>query len=157
MQPFIAGAAGMLLMLAAGLFFWVGAQGQDTTIPDAPPPPEPETLEPGGLPMPASDAPVLGPPPPTPPKAYKASREERRFNRYDRNRDEIITRLELMSSRTKAFKQLDKDGNNLLSFEEWAATTGQKFAGADKDEDGKLTRAEFRTTRPQRSPKKCKC
>ncbi len=156
MKRYVAGAASMMLLMTAGLFLWIGASGQEVVIPDAPPPPE--LREPEGLPEADESAPILGPAPPTPPKAYKASREERRFNRYDRNRDGVITRLELMSSRTKAFKALDKDGNNLLTFEEWAATTSDRFAGADKDGDGQLTRAEFRTTRPKRTaPQRCKC
>jgi len=156
MNKFVAGAAGMMLLMTAGLFFWIGAQGQDSPIPEAPPPPE-ERLKPEGLPEADGNAPLSGPAPPTPPKAYKASREERRFNRYDKDRDEVITRLELMSSRTKAFKKLDKDGNNLLTFEEWATATSQRFSGADRDGNGQLTRREFRTTRPKRKTPKCKC
>ena len=56
------------------------------------------------------------------------SREEQRFFRYDRNRDRLITRNEMLSSRTEAFRALDRDGNNLLTFEEWAAATGERFA-----------------------------
>ena len=153
MLKFAAGAAGILLLLTAGLFLWIGAQGQDIPIPDAPPPP----AEPDALPEADLDAQAVGPAPPTPPRAYKASREELRFNRYDRNRDEIITRLEMMSSRTDAFRKLDKDGNNLLTFEEWAVATSDKFAGADSDKNGQLTRTEFRTTRPKRSAPRCKC
>ncbi|WP_417617647.1 hypothetical protein [Parasphingorhabdus sp.] len=155
MKKFAAGAAGTLLLLTAGLFLWIGAQGQDVPIPVAPPPPQP--AEPESLPEADPDALTIGPAPPTPPKAYKASREEMRFNRYDRNRDEIITRLEMMSSRTDAFRKLDKDGNNLLTFEEWAVATSDKFAGADRDGNSQLTRTEFRTTRPKRSPARCKC
>ena len=72
-----------------------------------------------------------------------------RFNRYDRNRDELVSRLEMMSSRTKAFKALDTYGNNLLTLEEWAAATGQRFAGADRNKDQLLTRKEFAQTRPK--------
>ena len=100
---------------------------------------------------------MKGAEPPTPPKAYMASREEKRFNRYDRDRDEVITRLELMSSRTKAFRKLDKDGNNLLSFEEWAVATSDRFEKADRNQNNQLTRFEFRTTRPKRSAPRCKC
>jgi hypothetical protein len=155
MKKFAAGAAGMMLMLTVGLFIWIGAEGQDVPIPAAPPPPE--QTEPEGLPAADLDEETVGPPPPTPPKAYKASREEMRFNRYDRNRDEIITRLEMMSSRTDSFRKLDKDGNNLLTFEEWAVATSDRFAGADGDGNGQLTRTEFRTTRPKRSKPRCKC
>ena len=155
MLKFATGAAGILLLLTAGMFLWIGAQGQDVPIPDAPPPPQ--MIEAERLPEADLDAETVGPAPPTPPKAYRASREELRFNRYDRNRDEIITRLEMMSSRTDAFRKLDKDGNNLLTFEEWAVATSEKFAGADSDKNGRLTRTEFRTTRPKRSAPRCKC
>ena len=85
-------------------------------------------------------------------------REERRFNRFDRDRNDKISRVELMSSRTAAFRKLDKDGNNLLTFEEWAVTTGARFASADADKSGDLTRAEFATTAPKRAAKpKCSC
>ena len=156
MNRFVSGAVGMMLVMVAGLFIWMGAQGQESPIPDAPPPP-PEQTEPMALPAATEENDPVGSPPPTPPKAYKASREELRFNRYDRNRDETITRLELMSSRTRGFKHLDADGNNLLSFEEWAAATSRKFAGADSNGNGELTRAEFRTTRPKRTKKRCRC
>jgi len=86
------------------------------------------------------------------------SREEVRFNRYDRNRDELVSRIEMMSSRTKDFKKLDRDGNNLLSFEEWAAATGERFARADSNRDSLLTRKEFLSTRPKRVAKpNCRC
>ena len=155
MKKFAAGAAGMMLMLTAGLFIWIGAEGQDMPIPAAPPIPEPAEAE--SLPVVELDPDLVGPAPPVPPSAYKASREERRFNRYDRNRDEIVTRLEMMSSRTDSFKKLDTDGNNYLSFEEWAISTSERFAGADANGNGQLTRTEFRSTRPKRSPPRCKC
>ena len=155
MKKFAAGAAGMMLMLTAGLFIWIGVEGQEVPIPAAPPPPE--QAESAGLPEAEPDAAMTGPAPPTPPKAYKPSREELRFNRYDRNRDETITRLEMMSSRTDSFRKLDKDGNNLLTFEEWAVATSDRFAGADRDGNSQLTRTEFRSTRPKRSAPKCKC
>lgn len=155
MKKFAAGAAGMMLMLTAGLFIWIGAEGQDVPVPAAPPPPE--QAEPEGLPRAEPDVATIGPAPPTPPKAYQASREEMRFNRYDRDRDETITRLEMMSSRTDSFRKLDTDGNNLLTFEEWAVATSDRFAGADRDSNGQLTRTEFRTTRPKRVAPRCKC
>lgn len=155
MKKFIAGVVGAMLMISAGLFFWIGAQGQENALPEAPPPPELSELE--TLPLPGEDAPVIGMPPPKPPRAHKSSREEKRFNRYDRNRDEVITRLELMSSRTKSFKKLDKDGDNLLTFEEWAATTSLRFSAADSDKDNALTRLEFRRSRPKRSAPRCRC
>lgn len=156
MRGAITGATAILLAAIAGGLIWFGARSQEILIPEAPPPPpEPELSI---LPEASPEVPVEGDPPPEPPQAHKATREELRFNRYDRNRDEIITRLEMMSSRTKGFRQLDKDGNNLLSFEEWAAATSERFAGADANGDQQLTRTEFRTTRPKRSRKtRCRC
>lgn len=154
MRRFLAGGAGALLLVAGGLFLWQGQASQDNAIPAMPPPPD--IAE--GLPEAQAGAPAFGAAPPTPPEAPKASREEVRFNRYDRNRDELISRLEMMGSRTKAFKALDKDGNNLLSFEEWAAATGERFAGADANRDELLTRKEFASTRPKQAARAgCRC
>ena len=100
MKRFLAGGALAILLLTGGFLFWQGRANQQSVIP-APPPPA-ALAE--GLPEADEDAPEFGNAPPLPPSAAKASREEMRFNRYDRNRDSIITRLEMMSSRTKAFK-----------------------------------------------------
>src|SRR3546814_12256555 len=80
---------------------------------------------------------LVGAPPPMPPSAPQQTREERRFARYDRNRDDIITRTEMLSSRTKAFRKLDMDGNNLLSFEEWAVKTSDRFDDRTRGVEGK--------------------
>ena len=154
MQRVLIGGVAALLMVLAGLLFWQTAANQESVIP-APPPP---VMISDALPEAAANAPAFGPAPPTPPEAPKASREEVRFNRYDRNRDELVSRLEMMGSRTKAFKALDSDGNNLLTFEEWAAATGQCFAGADRNKDQLLTRKEFAQTRPKLVAKLgCRC
>lgn len=70
----------------------------------------------------------------------------------------MITRVEMLGTRTRAFKALDKDGDNLLSFEEWAVATADRFGAADADKDGKLTPAEFAATAPKRPAKqRCRC
>lgn len=154
MRRFLAGGVGALLLVTGGLWLWQGQASQDNPIPASPPP----AAISDALPEAAADAPAFGPAPPTPPEAPKASREEVRFNRYDRNRDELVSRVEMMGSRTKAFKALDKDGNNLLTFEEWAAATGERFAGADSNRDKLLTRKEFASTRPKVAAKPgCRC
>ncbi len=154
MRRFLAGAGGALLLVSTGLWFWQGQAAQENAIPAAPPP----AALADALPEAGKNAPAFGAAPPIPPEAPKASREEQRFNRYDRNRDEIISRLEMMGSRTKAFKALDTDGNNLLSFEEWAAATGERFAKADGNRDKLLTRKEFAATRPKVAAKPgCRC
>jgi hypothetical protein len=154
MQRILIGGIGTLLLAGSGLWFWQTSANQPNLIPAAPPP----MAISDALPAAGPNAPVRGPAPPTPPEAPKASREEVRFNRYDRNRDELVSRLEMMGSRTKAFKALDKDGNNLLTFEEWAAATGERFAGADANKDQLLTRKEFARTRPKAVQKPgCRC
>lgn len=94
---------------------------------------------------------------PTPSEASELTREQRRFFRYDRNRDWRIYRNEMLSTRSEGFRKLDVDGNNLLTFEEWAVTTAEKFDGADADGDGKLTTKEFATTAPKRSVRRSSC
>lgn len=149
MRKFLFGGAASLLIAAGALWVWQGSA--DNAVP-APPPPSEQLAS---LPEAAVDAPKFGL---APPVAREASREEQRFNRYDRDRDNLISRIELMSSRTKEFKKLDQDGNNLLTFEEWAAATGQRFAKADGNGDKLLTRKEFAATAPKPAAKPtCKC
>ena len=95
---------------------------------------------------------------PAPPEASELSREQQRFFRYDRNRDWRISRSEMLSTRTDAFRKLDVDGNNLLTFEEWAVATVQRFESADSNRDNELTPTEFAATRPKpvRKPA-CRC
>lgn len=95
---------------------------------------------------------------PAPPEATELTREQRRFFRYDQNRDRIISRNEMLSSRTSAFRELDKDGNNLLSFEEWAVATADRFDMADSNRNRELTPAEFATSAPKKKAKPtCRC
>ena len=63
---------------------------------------------------------------PAPPEASELTREQQRFFRYDRDRDWRISRNEMLSTRSDAFRKLDVDGNNLLTFEEWAVATVEK-------------------------------
>ena len=99
-----------------------------------------------------------GAPGPEPPEESELTREQRRFFRYDSNRDGKITRTEMLSSRTDGFRDLDVDGNNLLTFEEWAVTTAERFDGADADRNRELTPEEFATTAPTpRSTPRCDC
>lgn len=154
MNRFLVGGGTAIVLITAGLLFWQSMANQGSDIP-APPPPV--SLD-EGLPESEEDIAAFGKAPPNPPAANKASKEQVRFNRYDRNKDDLISRLELMSSRTKAFKLLDKDNNNLLSFEEWAVATSDRFGKADNDKNGSLNRTEFAGTRPKAAAKlKCRC
>jgi hypothetical protein len=153
MGRYIAGVISAMLLMLAGIFVWQGVAQQEAPPPPAPPPPEAQRPDP----MTAGDPGRIGPPPP---EASELTREQRRFYRYDRNRDTMITRTEMMASRTNAFRDLDSNGDNYLTFEEWAVRTGERFDGADADGSGALTPAEFATTRQRRSPSsrtRCNC
>ena len=150
MNRIVLGAFAALALLGIGLF-WL--QGRAAVERGAPPPavlPAP----PEGLPS----ADIAGLEGPAPPEATELSREQRRFFRYDRDRDRRISRNEMLSTRTDAFRDLDVDGNNLLTFEEWAVTTVQRFDQADGDKDGELTEKEFATTAPKpAATPACRC
>ncbi len=154
MGRFLAGSIAALLLVAAGLVWWQGRDAGNGAPLRAQP------LRGAELPG-EGDPAAVGKPPPAPPQADARTREEKRFDRYDRNRDGAILRTEMMASRANDFRKLDKDGNNLLSFEEWAVKTSDRFSGADANKDGKLTRAEFATTAVKRkmvtSAPSCSC
>ena len=153
MNRMVLGAFAALLMVAAGLF-WM--QGRAEVEKGAPLPEAPAPEATGPEPLPSAD--VSGLRGPALPEATELNREQRRFGRYDRDRDGRVTRNELLSTRTAAFRKLDKDGNNLLTFEEWAAATVERFDGADANRDLWLSPEEFRKTAPKQAPKpKCAC
>ena len=143
-----------LIFAGVGVFWW---QGRAQVEEYAPPPPEPEEIveiDPDTLPE-SDPGDMVGP---APPEASELTREERRFYRYDRNRDRKITRNEMLSTRADAFRKLDKDGNNLLTFEEWAVRTSDRFAEMDGNGDAELSQAEFATSAPQpRRQTRCNC
>ncbi len=156
MDRLILGAFGALLLVGLGLF-WMQGRAQ---VEEGAPPPEPEVAEavedPDALPS-ADVTDLTGP---EPPEASELTREQRRFFRYDRNRDLKITRNEMLSTRTDSFRDLDVDGNNLLTFEEWAITTSSRFEEMDANDDDELTQAEFATSAPaprRTSAPSCNC
>lgn len=158
MNRLLIGAFGTFVLMGIGLF-WM--QGRAQVEEGAPPPiigeiPSEPEIDPNALPT--SDATDIEGP--APPEATEATKEQKRFGRYDRNRDESISRNEMLSSRTDAFRKLDVDGNNLLTFEEWAVTTVNRFDGMDANSNAKLTPAEFATSKPKPKAKKkasCRC
>jgi hypothetical protein len=152
MNRMILGAALALVLVGIGLFWW---QGRAEIEAGAPPPHIPKIAKSDGT-LPTAD--ISGLRGPEPPKADELTQEQRRFFRYDRNRDMRISRNEMLATRVEAFRKLDVDGNNLLTFEEWAVATVNKFNAADKNGDLELTPEEFATTRPKPSKKPaCKC
>jgi hypothetical protein len=152
MNRVVLGAFCALVMVGIGLFWWQGRAAVERGAP--PPEPVVSPADPENLPN-ADVADLRGP---APPEASELSREEQRFFRYDRNRDRRITRVEMLSTRTDAFRDLDTDGNTLLTFEEWAVATSDRFGGMDKDGNGWLNAAEFATSAPQpRATPRCSC
>jgi len=155
MNRTVLGAVGALLLAAAGLFWWQGRAAVERAAPL--PPTLAEVPAEGDLEaIPTEDgAGIMGA---DLPAVDEDTREERRFNRLDRNRDNLISRNEALQPRVAAFRKLDRDGNNLLSFEEWAVATSNRFKGADANGDASLTRAEFVTTRPKQAARPgCRC
>jgi hypothetical protein len=88
--------------------------------------------------------------PDTVPEASDKTREQKRFDRYDKDRDGTVTREEYLAPRRKAYAKLDTNHDGVLSFDEWAVKTETKFAEADKDKSGAMTPAEFVSTAPKR-------
>ncbi|MBU7579390.1 MAG: hypothetical protein KAF27_02805 [Porphyrobacter sp.] len=153
MRQAVLGVLGGLVLAGVGVFWWQGRAAIERGAP--PPAAAAASTDPMQLPL-ADPGSLQGP---APPELSELGKEEQRFFRYDRNRDRVITRDEMLSTRTDGFRKLDKDGNNLLTFEEWAVTTVDRFGSADKDGDGRLTPREFAATAPKPAPKKpaCKC
>ncbi|KQM88377.1 histidine kinase [Sphingomonas sp. Leaf23] len=140
MWRFLAGVGSALALVAAGLFLF----RSDAATEKLPPPPAMAAA------LPEVDAPL----PDDPPAATARTREQKRFDRYDKDRDGRITRDEYLASRRKAYAKLDTNGDGRLSFDEWAAKTTTKFATADRGRDGALDAGEFATTAVKRKPKR---
>ncbi|MBX3561889.1 MAG: histidine kinase [Sphingomonas sp.] len=147
MLRFLCGASAALLLVLAGFFAWKGMARRE--VSPLPPPPA------------AVETPGDETAPPPPPAADARTKEQRRFDRADRDKDGRITLNELYEPRRKAFARLDTNGDGRLSFEEWAVRTREKFQGADANRDGALNRTEYATTAPRARPparqKGCAC
>lgn len=148
MLRFFAGVVSALLLVTAGLVVYRGWAADDPILAAAPLPrlaPE-QPVQYGVL----EEVAV--------PKAPAKTREERRFDRYDKDRNDAITREEYLVSRRKAFAKLDVNGDGRLGFEEWAIRTTTKFETADANRSGTMSRAEFATTAvKRRAPPKTRC
>ncbi|MDQ1231067.1 histidine kinase [Sphingomonas sp. SORGH_AS_0879] len=138
MWRYLAGGLGTLMLVGAGLFLW-GSR------PDAPSP-LPAASAAAGVPTQAAEDDAALP------EASAKTREQKRFDRYDKDRDGKITREEYLAARRKAYAKLDRDGDGKLSFDEWAIKATTKFAAADHDKSGAMNPAEFATTAVKRRP-----
>lgn len=141
-------AAGLFVTSAAVLIARDSDEGTETVLPERP---ATDAETPRELPV----IPELAPPP----AADPVSKEEKRFNRLDKDRDEAITLSEMVQPRRAAFAKLDLDGDGTLRFEEWAIKTIDKFEAADADASGQLTREEYATTapKPRKAKPACSC
>lgn len=148
MWRYAAGSVATLLLVAAGWLIFNGQARPDPLLPS----PAPLTTQAAVTDQAAMDDTDL-------PEATARTREQKRFDRYDKDRNASITREEYLASRRKAFAKLDVNGDGRLSFDEWAVKTTKRFADADRDKSGTLTAAEFATTAPKRKAPRpaCRC
>lgn len=140
MWRYLAGAVGALLLAGGGLVLW---QQLGASPPVAAPPPatasEPSALR-------------------EPPAATEKTREEKRFLRYDKDRDGKVAREEFLATRRKAYAKLDANGDGRLDFAEWSVKTSERFGKADADKSATLTPAEFAATRiPRKTTRPAPC
>ncbi|TPG22717.1 EF-hand domain-containing protein [Sphingomonas koreensis] len=143
MWRYLAGGLAALLLVTAGFFFFRGGAKPD---------------EPLFAPAPAQTAGSPTPLPSSAPAASEKTREEKRFDRYDKDRNGQITREEYLASRRKAYAKLDLNHDGALSFDEWALKSETTFAKADGDRSGAMNAAEFLTTKVERkTTPKCAC
>src|SRR6478609_6123667 len=137
MWRYLAGAGATLLLVAAGIFFFRGTAT----------PPGAQSLPPAPV---AATTPE--PLPDAVPEAAPLTREQKRFDRVDKNHDNIIVRDEYFALRRTLFAGRDKNHDGMLSFEEWADKGYKSFAKADKDKSDTLTRTEYATTAVKHKP-----
>lgn len=135
MWRFLMGAASALLLATAGILIWQAQADKPEPLAAAPPP-----ASKGDAPLALGD---LAPPP----TATEKTREQKRFARYDKDKNGVVARNEYLLSRQKAFAKLDVNGDGRLQFEEYAVKTIGKFGAADSDRSGGLNATEFATTR----------
>lgn len=131
----VGGVAALLMVAAAAMIFKTRAQA-DT----------PQSA------LPAQPAQSAGsnPLPDAAPEASERTREQKRFDRYDKDRDGSVTRDEYLMQRRKVYAKLDANHDGQLSFDEWAVKATTKFATADRDKSGAMNAGEFATTAVKR-------
>lgn len=145
MVRFLAGAAACFLLMTGAFLLWQSRAEQGLGLPPAPP----ARLAQG----PGVNLARI----PQAPSADPKSKEEKRFDRADKDKDGTIALAELVEPRRKPFAKLDLNRDGKLSFEEWAVKTIDKFKTADADKNGALTRSEYATTAPKPKAKKPGC
>src|SRR4051794_36128560 len=143
MLRYLAGVASCLLLMTRAFLLW---QSRAERAPG-----------PGVRPATSAASSLFGGDPPLEaPEASEKTREEKRFSRYDKNKDGKVQADEYLAARHRNFDKLDLDHNGALSFQEYAAKGIEKFndAGGRK---GWLTAAEFVATAPPQAKRKNTC
>jgi hypothetical protein len=138
MSRYLVGAVSALLLVAAGAILFSNRSKPGSLLPPAP------AMALAAQENEAAAAPVEVP------AAPEKTREQKRFDRYDHDRNGTITREEYLLARHKAFAKLAVNHGGMLSFDEWAVKTETKFSTADRDHSGTLDAAEFATTTVKR-------
>lgn len=144
MLRFLAGAAACFLLMTGAFLIWQSRAEGPAALPGAPQPR-------------AYGASMLNAGQLVAPEASPKSREEKRFSRYDKNKDGKVQADEYLAARRRNFDKLDLDHNGALSFQEYAVKGIEKFnaAGGRK---GWLSPAQFVATAPPPPKRKtCSC
>ena len=144
MLRFFAGVAACFLLMTGAFLIWQSRAEGGPSLPGAPPA---RTL---GTSLFGSTDQLQAP------EASAKTREEKRFSRYDKNKDGKVEADEYLAARRRNFDKLDIDRNGALSFQEYAAKGIEKFnaAGGRK---GWLSPAEFVATAPPQAKRKATC
>ncbi|MEG3082343.1 EF-hand domain-containing protein [Sphingomonas sp. PB2P12] len=146
MWRYLTGGTAVIALIVAGFMFFSGKARPGPLLQAQP------VTQVGGT------AAAGDPLPDVAPEATERTREQKRFDRYDKDRDAKITREEYLVQRRKAYARLDVDGDGKLSFDEWAVKAATKFADADRDKSGAMTAPEFATTAVKRKgPARVNC
>ena len=146
MLRFLAGAASCFLLMTGAFLIWQSHAEGGPSLPGAPP------ARSFAASMLGTGQPLVAP------EASPKSRAEKRFSRYDHDKDGKVEAAEYLAARQRNFQKLDLDHNNPLSFQEYAAKGIEKFNAADQGRKGWLTEAELATTAPPPPKHKtCSC
>jgi hypothetical protein len=145
MFRFLAGAAACFLLMTGAFLIWQSRAASGPALPGAP------GARTQSASLFAASEPLQAP------EADPKTREQKRFSRYDKNKDGKVEADEYLAARHKNFDKLDVDHNGALSFAEYAAKGIEKFASAG-GRKGWLSPTEFVATVPPPPKRKaCSC
>ncbi|WP_353205711.1 histidine kinase [Sphingomonas sp.] len=136
MWRYLVGGLATLALVAAGVVLFNRSGRSVAALPSAP--------------LAFAQSAAEGALPDSVPEASDRTREQKRFDRYDKDRNGAVTREEYLANRRKAYAKLDTNHDGTLSFDEWAIKAETKFAVADADKSGAMNATEFATTAVKR-------